>query len=84
MFVYKMEFSSVTRGYRVYKAAWTSTIGDSLACRKGDRKEARENDEYAVGTYLEADNKLVRHVLMELSFLIFNFLEARSENNREL
>ena len=30
---------------------------------------------------LEADNKLVGHVLMELSFLIFTFLKkARSEN----
>ena len=32
------------------------------------------------GTYLEADNKLVGHVPMELSFLIFTFLKARHEN----
>ena len=31
-------------------------------------------------TYLEADNKLVGHVPMELSFLILSFLKARSEN----
>ena len=30
---------------------------------------------------LEADNKLVGHVPMELSFLIFTFLKARHENN---
>ena len=56
-------------------------IGESLACRKDDRKEVKEHDEYAVGTYLEADNKLVGHVPMELSFLIFTFLKARHENN---
>ena len=56
-------------------------IGESLACRKDDRKEAKEHDEYAVGTYLEADNKLVGHVPMELFFLIFTFLKARHENN---
>ena len=51
-----------------------------LACRNDDHKEAKEHDEYAVGTYLEADNKLVWHVPMELSFLIFTFLKSRHEN----
>ena len=59
MFVYEVEFSSVIRGHHVYKAAWSPVIGESLACRNDDRKEAEEHDEYAVGTYLEADNKLV-------------------------
>ena len=35
---------------------------------------------YNFGTYLEADNKLVGHVPMERSFLIFTFLKARHEN----
>ena len=76
MFVYEVEFSSVIRGHHVYKAAWSPIMGESLACRKDDRKEAKEHDEYAVGTYLEADNKLVGHVPMELSFLIFTFLRG--------
>ena len=78
MFVYEVEFPSVMRGHHVYKAAWSPVIGESLACRNDDRKEAKEHDEYAVGTYLEADNKLVGHVPMELSFL--TFLKARREN----
>jgi len=80
MFVYEVEFLSVIRGHHVYKAAWSPIIGESLACRKDDLKEAKEHDEYAVGTYLEADNKLVGHVPMELSFLMFTFLKARHEN----
>ena len=84
MFVYEVEFSSVIRGHHVYKAAWSPIIGESLGCRKGDRKEAKEHDEYAVGTavgtYLEADNKFVGHVPMEVSFLIFTFPKARHEN----
>ena len=81
MFVYEVEFSSVIQGHHVYKAVWSPIIGESLACRKDDRKEAKEHDEYAVGTYLEADNKLVGHVPMELSFLLFTFPKARHENN---
>ena len=81
MFVYEVEFSSVIRGHHVYKAAWSPIIGESLTCRKDDRKEAsKEHDEYAVGTYLEADNKLVGHMPMGLSFLIFTVLKARHEN----
>ena len=81
MFVYEVEFSSVIQGHHVYKAVWSPIIGESLACRKDDRKEAKKHDEYAVGTYLEADNKLVGHVPMELSFLLFTFPKARHENN---
>ena len=84
MFDYEVEFSSVIRGHHVYKAAWSPIIGESLACRKDDRKEAKEHDEYAVGTYLEADNKLVGHVPMELSFIIFPFLKARHENKVQI
>ena len=40
--------------------------------------------QYAVGTYLEAENKLVGHVLMEISFLIFTFLKAGSENKMQV
>jgi len=80
MFVYEVEFSSVIRGHHVYKAAWSPIIGESLARRKDDHKEAKEHDEYVVGTYLEADNKFVGHVPMEVSLLIFAFLKARHEN----
>lgn len=59
---------------------WSPTIEESLACRKDYRKEAKEHDENAVGTYLEAENKLVAHVLMDLSLIIFTFLEARNED----
>ena len=84
MLVYEVEFSSVIGGHHVYKAAWSPIIGESLTCRKDDRKEAKEHDEYTVGTYLEADNKLVGHMPMELSFLIFTFLKARHENKGQV
>ena len=82
LFVYEVKFSPVIRGHHVYKAAWSPIIGESLARRNDDHKEAKEHNEYPVGTYLEADNKLVGHVPMELSFLtcIFTFLKACYEN----
>lgn len=51
-----------------------------MKCRKDERKEAKEHDEYAVGTYLH-DNQLVGHVPMEISFLVCTFLRARQANN---
>ena len=44
-------------------------------CRKDERKEAKEHDEYAVGTFM-----LVGHVPIELSFLVFTFLRAHEDN----
>ena len=79
-FVYEVEFSSVIRGHHVYKATWSPTLGESLTCRKDERNEANEHDEYAIGTYLD-DNQLVGHVPMELSFLVYTFLRAHLDNN---
>lgn len=73
MFVYEVEFPSVTQGHHVYKAACSSIKGESLTCKNDDREEAKEHDEYAVGTYLEAENKLVGHVPMEVSSLYSHF-----------
>ena len=33
---------------------WTPTLGEKLNCREDDRKEAKQHDEYTIGTYLEA------------------------------
>ena len=49
-------------------------------CRKDERKEAKEHDEYAVGTFIQESSKLVGHVPIELSFLLFTFLRAREDN----
>ena len=79
-FVYEVEYSSVIRGHHVYKSTWSPTLGESMACKEDERKEAKEHDEFAVGAYLQADNRLVGHVPMELSFLIFTFLKAHRDN----
>ena len=49
-------------------------------CRKDERKEAKEHDEYAVGTFIQESSKLVGHVPIELSFLVFTFVRAHVDN----
>ena len=49
-------------------------------CRKDERKEAKEHDEYAVGTFIQESSKLVGHVPIELSFLVFTFLRVHEDN----
>ena len=48
--VYEIEFASVIRGHHVYKTEWSPKLGERLVCRKDERKEAKEHDEYAFGT----------------------------------
>ena len=57
-FVYEVEFSSVIRGHHVYKLTWSPTLGESMACKEDECKEAKEHDEFAVGTYLQASDLL--------------------------
>ena len=49
-------------------------------CRKDERKRAKEHDEYAVGTFIQESSKMVGHVPIELSFLVFTFLRAHEDN----
>ena len=53
-FLFEVQFTSVIRGHHIYKSVWTPTLGEKLNCREDDRKEAKQHDEYAIGTYLEA------------------------------
>ena len=78
--VYEIEFPSVIRGHHVYKTEWSLKLGERLVCRKEERKEAKEHDEYAVGTFIQESSKLVGHVPIELSFLVFTFLRAHEDN----
>ena len=71
---------SVIRGHHVYKTEWSPKPGERLVCRKDERKEAKEHDEYAVGTFIQESSKLVGHVPIELSFLVFTFLRAHEDN----
>ena len=55
-------------------------MGNNLTCKEHNREEAKDHDEYAVGTYLKANNELVGHVPIDLSFLIYIFLRAHNNN----
>ena len=80
--MFEVQFTSVIRGHHIYKSVWTPTLGEKLHCREDNRKEAKQHDDYAIGTYLEANtgNELVGHVPMELSYLIYTFLRAYDDN----
>ena len=49
-------------------------------CRKDERKEAEEHDEYAVGAFIQESSKLVGHVPIEFSLLVLTFLRAHEDN----
>ena len=80
--MFEVQFTSVIRDHHIYKSVWTQTLGEKLNCREDDCKEAKQHDEYAIGTYLEAyaGSELVGHVPMELSYLIYTFLRAYDDN----
>ena len=80
--MFEVQFTSVIRGHHIYKSVWTPTLGEKLNCREDNRKEAKQHDEYPIGTYLEAytGSELVGYVPMELSYLIYTFLRAYDDN----
>ena len=65
---------------------WKPEIGKRLVCKKDDRKEAALYDGSVIGLFkqLEVDQKpefiLIRHLPMELSFLVHSFLKSRDDN----
>ena len=80
--LYKIKFGTVIRGHHVYKAILKPTIGEELYAKHDEREEAKEFDEFAVCIYHAVDmKKLVRHIPIKLSSLMYNFLVANDNNS---
>ena len=85
---HRVKFQSIIRGHHVYKSIWSPYAGETLMAYPDDRPEALEYDKFAVGIYkikekekdMEEKKELVGHVPVELSSLIYRFLNASSEN----
>ena len=78
--VYEIEPASVIRGHYVYKTEWSPRLGETLVFRKDELDDAKEHGEYAVGTFIQESSKLIGHVPIEISFLVFTFLRAHEDN----
>ena len=84
----RVKFQSIVRGHHVYKSIWSPYAGETLMAYPDGRPEALEYDKFAVEIYkikekekdMEEQEELVSHVPVELSSLIYNFLNASSEN----
>jgi hypothetical protein len=76
---YVTEFESIIRGHHVYQHIWTAAIDDILYAKPDNREEARNADPYVVGIYLPCET-LIGHVPIEISQLMYHFLEAHPDN----
>ena len=84
---HRVKFQSIIRGHHVYKSIWSPYAGETLMTYPDDRPEALEY-KFAVRIYkikekekdMEEQKELVGHVPVELSSLIYHFLNASSEN----
>ena len=85
---FQVEYETVIRKDYVYKCVWTPLMNEKMKCKIDTRSEAKEHDENAIDVYRVTQqldsandkNMLVGHVLVELSRLMKNFLEASTEN----
>ena len=58
-------------------------LGETLIAHPDNREEAQEYDKYAVGIYKknnDGSEELVGHAPIELSSLLYHFLQASAEN----
>ena len=67
-----LQFKSVIRGHHVYHTIWTPVKNETVVCVEDECKEAKSFNKNAVGTF--KDNVLVGYVPIELSRLIYYFL----------
>lgn len=78
---YKIQFNNVIRGHHIYKDDCTPKVREKLEAKKDTREEAVANDKYVIGLYKE--DKLVGHIPIEISSLIYHFLNESTENRIE-
>ena len=85
---HRVKCQSIIRGHHVYKRIWSPYAGETLMAYPDARPDPLEFDKFAVRIYkikekekdMEEQKELVGHVPVELSSLIYNFLNASSEN----
>ena len=77
---YKIEFNSVIQAHHVYKRCSIPIMGETVSVRKDTRDEALEYNKYAIGIFKEQQEELVRHTPIELSQLLYHFLNKSNEN----
>ena len=81
--MHRIKFQSLIRDHHVYKNVWSPYVGETLVAHPDDREEAREYDKYAIGIYkknMDCSEELVGHAPVELSSLLYHFLQASSDN----
>ena len=81
--MHRIKFQSLIRGHHVYKNVWSPYIGETLIAHPDNREEAQEYDKYAIGIYKknnDGSEELVGHAPIELSSLLYHFLQASAEN----
>ena len=75
-------FKTVTRESNVYEARWSPALSKKLAGKQSKTAEAKEYDRFEVGIFRSIEHTLllVGHAPIELSFLLFCFLENKKGN----
>ena len=73
---YLLSVENVIRSHHAYKETWNPYKGEKLMGNHDKREEAKIFEDHAVGSY--KDSHLVRHVSMELSFLLCKFIEKKN------
>ena len=71
----------------IYNNIWTPFQNEQLFTKPDDREEALEYDKYSIGIFRlknTEENELVGHVPVELSSLLYHFLNAESNNEIKL
>ena len=77
--VYETEFRCTIRRHNVYKIAWFLVINEKFDCKKKRPRKSSKHDKRALGRFLK-NGTLVSHIPIELSNLIYFFLESATEN----
>ena len=59
-------------------SVWSSTVGEVLDTKQGNREEAKDYNKFAIGVY--KGDLLVGHVPIEISSLCYHFLHNNKQN----
>ena len=81
--LHTIKYRSVIRGHHVYKANWTPVISETLFAKPNSREEALEYDKFSIGIFKKKENgerELSGHAPLELSGLLYHFLNSDSKN----
>ena len=78
---FEIPFSTIIRGYHIYKTIWRAFIGQELIAKPDEREEALDCDKFSIGVFKSKEDLVLEGLVpIEMSSSLYSYLKSDKDN----